>query len=312
MMIRARELGFARDLVNRLDDYQSCKHILPGINKCTRRDVLVAQIIDSTRRIRYVSEIRKRPISPRRGDPNDELFDPLKAALLFQEREEIDEAFWMVFLFVHFGKHHMYGWRYARRVYGRLGSTDRWDWRTVSSDPQAFSSWLHSRIHDVKGRSKPGGFGNHRKYQSLSACSSSGTGKAFETYVQWVDPTRGHLGLIDEALRQADSDPRKAFDILYRSMQSVASFGRLARFDYLTMLGKLGLSPIEPRHPYLHGSSGPLAGARLLFGTNKETTSLDQLAGDLATHLNIEMQAMEDALCNWQKSPENFIRFRGK
>ena len=51
---------------------------------------------------------------------------------------------------------------------------------------------------------------------------------------------------MKNACEQAKGDPRKAFDILYHSMGAVASFGRTARFDYLTMIGKLGLAPIEP------------------------------------------------------------------
>ena len=44
------------------------------------------------------------------------------------------------------------------------------------------------------------------------------------------------------------------------------SFGRMAKFDYLTMIGKLELAHIEPGSTYLEGATGPLAGARLLFG----------------------------------------------
>ena len=58
----------------------------------------------------------------------------------------------------------------------------------------------------------------------------------------------------------------QVFDYLYRSMDAVASFGRMAKFDYLTMVAKLGLAPIEPGSTYMPGATGPLSGARLLFG----------------------------------------------
>jgi hypothetical protein len=48
--------------------------------------------------------------------------------------------------------------------------------------------------------------------------------------------------LVQTALHQNSSDPRKAFDFLFHSMDSVVAFGRTAKFDYLTMLGKLGLA----------------------------------------------------------------------
>jgi hypothetical protein len=48
-------------------------------------------------------------------------------------------------------------------------------------------------------------------------------------------------------------------------MRAVASFGRTARFDYLTMVGKLGLAGIEPGSTYMQGATGPFTGACLLF-----------------------------------------------
>ena len=122
---------------------------------------------------------------------------------------------------------------------------------------------------------------------------------------------------MQEAQKQVGGNPRKTFDYLYRSMDDVVSFGRLARFDYLTMVGKLGLAPIEPGSTYMQGATGPVLGARLLFGGNTKATPnssdldawLVQLEADL--NMNFGMQVLEDALCNWEKSPVNFKPFRG-
>ena len=86
------------------------------------------------------------------------------------------------------------------------------------------------------------------------------------TYVNWVMAHGRHQALFDEAASAARHDPRATFDRLYRSMKAVASFGRVARFDYLTMIGKLGLAAIEPGSTYMTGSTGPLDGARFRFG----------------------------------------------
>jgi hypothetical protein len=94
-------------------------------------------------------------------------------------------------------------------------------------------------------------------------------------------------------------------------MDAVASFGRTARFDYLTMVGKLGLAQIEPGSTYMQGSTGPLQGARLLFGEAASAAALDAWLVELDGVLDVGMQVLEDALCNWQKSPEKFIPFRG-
>ncbi len=311
-MIRPGDRALARCLDDKLDTFHHTTRNLPGIQPPERSEAFLAQVVESVRRVRYVATIKERDISERRAEPNDELFDPLKAAILFQRQGELDEAFWMVFYFVHFGKHRLSGWRYARRVYGCLGDMHhRWDWATTSADPEAFRAWLHIHQQQIKVPGKPGGFGNHRKYQSLDAYSPSGTGAAFDTYVQWVGPPRTHRHLIDQALARAKWNPRGAFRNLYYDMNSVASFGRTARFDYLAMLAKLNLAAIEPDSTYLQSSTGPLEGARQLFGHHHSIAQLDQWLIELETQLGVGMQVLEDALCNWQKSPDAFIPFRG-
>jgi hypothetical protein len=149
----------------------------------------------------------------------------------------------------------------------------------------------------------------------LDAWSSRGTGAAVETYVEWVNPPRAHADLVEAAVDDADGDPRKAFDLLYQSLRSVASFGRLARFDYLSMLGKISLAPIEAGSPYLAGSSGPKAGAQLLIrGDANEPVSVEFLDAELirlGATLGVGMQVLEDALCNWQKSANAYKKFAG-
>ena len=288
---------------------------LPGIRDPEALDVLVAQLVESVRRIVFVQRLVERDISPRRADPSDDIFDPLRAAVFHQRRGDIDEAFWLVFLFVHFGKHRTGGWRYAREIYGRFGASSFWDWPHVSADPEAFRCWLAANVPRLRRQHLPGGFGNHRKYQSLDAHSPTGTGAAVVSYVGWVAPLRTHQELVRNALQATQCHPRRAFDELYRSMVVVAGFGRVARFDYLAMIGKLGLAPIEPYSAYLTGSTGPLAGARLLF-TGDVTSrisarELDASLVDLECALGVGFQVLEDALCNWQKSPYGFMPFRG-
>lgn len=97
-------------------------------------------------------------------------------------------------------------------------------------------------------------------------------------------------------------------------MSEVKSFGRLAKFDYLTMLAKLGLTQIEPGATYMAGATGPVRGARLLFGDSHGQRSgpeLDSYLTALGKKTGLGMQVLEDALCNWQKSPTTFVAFRG-
>ena len=264
--------------------------------------------------MKYVGTVKRRNLSKRRKDPSDEIFDPILAAILHQESGNTDEAFWLVFLFVHFGKHARAGWRYLREVYGQLGQGNFWTWSRIRDDTPDFRAWLNAHISEIKRYGVPGGFGNHRKYQSLDAFSPTGTGAAVQTYVNWIQPPRTHDQFFTKHCEDAEGDPRIAFDSLFHSMNSVTSFGRTARFDYLTMIGKLGLAYIEPGSTYMQGATGPLTGARLLFQGNKEgsarASELDQWLQELEGDLGVGMQVLEDALCNWQKSPCVFRPFR--
>ncbi len=257
-----------RSLAARLDDafraFDKQIHPLPGILERRNRECFVEQVLESVHRVQYVSLICSRTVSNLRADPSSDLFDPLKAAVLRKRQGQIDEAFWFVFLFVHFGKNQRSGWRLVRDVYGCLGGAAPWTWARTSAHPKGFRAWLAAHEQEFTG-----GFGNHRKYESLHALTRNGTGEAVETYVRWVSAPGNHHRLIQQTERQAGGDPRKMFDWLYRSMNSVARFGRTAKFDYLTMIGKLGLARIEPGSTYMDGATGPFAGASLLFGVNR-------------------------------------------
>jgi len=289
------------------------RHPLLGIQAPPNRRAFLEQVVESIRRITYISVIGTRNVSDIRADPSSDLFDPLKAAVLRKRQGQIDEAFWLVFLSVHFGKNRHTGWRLARDIYGRLGGAVTWNWARTSADPKGLRRWLTAHQGTFSTDGVPRHFGNHRKYESLGS-----TGAVVESYVRWVRPGRTHEMLVQEALRQAGRDPRRTFDYLYRSMSAVARFGRTARFDYLTMVGKLRLAPIEPGSTYMQGATGPLNGARLLFGGTitaaLSPSDLDAWLVRLEAELDLGihgMQVLEDSLCNWQKRPDSFQPFRG-
>lgn len=308
-----------RDLARRLEagllSFDHEKRPLPGISNPASLEAFLEQILDSIHRVKYVSVLRDRKLSERNTDPSDEMFDPVKAAILHHRRGNIDEAFWLVFFFAHFGKHAQAGWRYAREIYGRLGDGNCWDWASTSINPTGFRDWLNNHQNELKRDGVPRGFGNHRKYESLDAYLPNGTGATVESYIRWVSPPKNHQDLIDKACQQAGDNPQMAFNHLYVSMRAVARFGRMARFDYLTMVSNLGLAPIEPGSTYMQNSTGPFQGARLLFGGQKTAAlsaiDLDRWLIDLDENLRVGMQVLEDALCNWQKSPEKLVKFRG-
>lgn len=285
----------------------SCRP-LPGVASDAARETLVKQMVASVRRLEYTEALLKRPIDPARADPASDLFDPERAAILHMRAGRTDEATWLVFLAVQFGKHPRYGWRMVRDVYSGLGGTP-WTWDRVSGSPAAFQAWLTSNGNCIGNR-----FGNHRKRESINGDRPNGTGATVESYVAWIGQTRSHPRRFAELVREGGNDPNSIFEHFYQRM-TVARFGRLGKFDFLCLLGRLGLAPIAPDRAYLKGATGPLRGARLLFGGQPEAPLREPLLGDLLVELDgdlrVGMQVMEDSLCNWQKSPTKFIHFKG-
>lgn len=311
-----QDILIAQQLINGFALYEQQVRALVGISDPAYRDTLVKQFVESLRRIRYVTLFTQRQVSTNRADPLSDLFDPERAAVLHLRQGNLDEAFWMIFLSVHFGKPKRSGWRLVRDIYGRLGNGQRWDWAQTSANPNAFRQWLSTNLTTLNGGDGiKRRFGNHRKYETLHPYSAPGTGTVIETYINWVGQFGSHSMLIQDAAANTDGSPRAMFDYLYRSMSAVARFGRTGKFDYLTMVGKLGLAPIEPGSAYLQGATGPYKGAKLLFGNTAtaqlKRPQLDAWLIQLESFLHVGMQPMEDALCNWQKSPGVFVPFRG-
>jgi hypothetical protein len=308
-----------RQLADRLaagfDAYEAAEGPLPGFGP-SRRASLIWQLVDSSRVSMYVEYLRTASLSRQAADASDAWwFNPIKAAIIRHREGEVDEAFWIIFLLTHFGRHRRAGWRYVREVYGALGMGEPWSWQRVSADVTEFRDWLDAHRQNLDDPSRLHGFGNHRKYESLAGWTDTGTGSVVASYVAWVGDPPEHCTRFGAAIAAAGNDPRAAFDILYKSMAAVHRFGRLARFDYLTMIGRIRLADIHAGKAYLEGSTGPLRGARLLFqpagGPILTVAALEVKAASLCAYLGITFDVFEDAVCNWQKSPAEFKRFRG-
>lgn len=279
---------------------------IPGVRSATNRHCFSRQIIDSIRRVRYVTTISDRLVSSSITDPSLTSFNPLKAAIWHRDNGNIDEAFWLVFLATHFGKHKRTGWNLARNVYGKLEGPDRWTWGELVSDPNNFVEWIEENTDTL---AETGKFSNHRKYESIGK-----SGEVVRSYIEWVGENSSHRQKIESLSGENEDTPALLFDTLYHSMHSVLRFGRTAKFDYLCMIGKLRLANVEPGFTYMSGATGPIVGARLLFqNQNLRPRQLETFLGELKDHLNLHfgMQVLEDALCNWQKSPSRYEYFRG-
>lgn len=312
--MRPGDITRSHELDATLIEFSDNTRPLPGINAVRCRQAYIAQLLESIRRVKYVSVIQDRPTDARRADPNSVLFDPLRAALIHYRGGDIDEAHWLVFLFVHFGKHSKDGYRLARDIYGALGGPQNWTWIRIITNPNEFRQWMVENENTLISDGVSRRFGSHRSYESLRIDTKRNLPDIFESYVRWVGPNRGHIKLIQDAQDVVGNTPTDVFDYFFQSM-SVLSFGRLAKFDYLMMLRKLGFAEIDAGSPYLKGATGPIEGAKLMFAGDPESAvgyvELDAWVRELGVELGVGMQEMEDSLCNWQKSPNRFAPFRG-
>jgi hypothetical protein len=169
-------------------------------------------------------------------------------------------------------------------------------------------AWVVAHEAHLWPPGSPRPFGAHRQHERIAS-----SGRTIKSYAHWVGD-HGHEAKFDAAA-EISTDRRERFDVLYNEMRGIYRYGRLAKFDYLAMLGKLDLAAVEPGSAYLGGATGPVSGARLLFagdkGADLSPDYLDTQLVELDARLGVGMQVLEDALCNWQKSPANFRPFRG-
>ncbi len=302
----------AKRLSEALAEYSESRRPLLGLYDSETLDCLVKQIIDSIRRVDYVKRLTTVSFDKAVADPSSPRFDPLKAATLRLREGQLDDAVWLVFLAVHFGKHAVDGWRLVREVYGRQGEGRFWDWKSVSADTEGFLKWIGANQSSLR-RFR---FSNHRKYESLNAASGSGTGRVCLSFIEWIKRGGGLQSIVRAIHRSSGQDPRIVFDVLYAQMVQVKRFGRLAKFDFLTLLGKLGIAPILPGSAYIwDNATGPYRGLQLLvYGVRSQRLTraeADAVAVELSEHLGVGLQEIEDAVCNWQKSPSAYKYFRG-
>lgn len=280
---------------------------LKGLPDDKTIETLAHQFIASLRREDYYRAVQRSAIAANRADPNHASFDAERAVAFHMQQGNVDEAGWLIFLMTHFARRPDTRWRRLQDVYGQLGA-GIWDWPTVSANPAAFNNWLAANWMNVGGN-----FGNHRKYESLRPTAKRPMQRAVADYLAWIGPG-GHAAFFAGAVVAAGNNPHTIFDYLYQRL-AINSFGRLAKFDYLSLIGRYGLAPIEAGSAYIDGATGPGNGARLLIDGSRTSgtrhQAVQQALDVLDVRLQVGMAVMEDALCNWQKSPGKFVHYVG-
>jgi hypothetical protein len=251
-----------------------------------------------------------RAVDSPRCDPYSGIFDPVRGSIYFHRNGHLDEAVWLTFILTHFGKHAVNEWKFAENIYGSFRAGPVWNFENYGADPTVFENMIAANVNNLAFEK----FSNHRKFQSKRPDAIART---FRTYYDWQTELGGFRDRLVATHASVGQEPRATFDALYKSMTGVFGFGggRLGRFDFLTMLGKLQLAPIVPGSVYLDKATGPLAGARFLFFGDREYAiagkALEHRVDKLDDILDVGKQVIEDSLCNWQKSPDVYVYFRG-
>jgi len=209
-----------------------------------------------------------------------------------RESGDTNEAIWRCFLAAHFGRPSARGdhqIQSASRFLCAFCTTPFWTWKRVSKNAEVLREWLFECADDLETLR----YGKHRKYESQKP---ELIWSVIESFVSLANEYRSPMRLITVD----EDEPSDDFHVLYRRLRPLKQFGRTGRFDILVLLLDLDLISAEPRSCYLRGATGPLQGAKLLWG-ERLPKELDELAAELSERLDVSPIVMEDALCNWQK-----------
>lgn len=308
-------LTLFQHLKERLEFFHNEIHPLIGITDAISKECLIDQMIDSIRRIEYVERLlESRAVTC--PDARNKGFNPIVAAIFHQKEGNVDEAMWLVFLLTYFGKSNKSKWELIRNFYSNFGQSSAfWTWDEILNSIEEFSEWALFNQDKMKNI---GSFSNHRRYIGFNPESPTGILVVIKNYIAWIQFFGNHEGLIKAMTLKSTNSSSNLFRSFYKSIPSGLSLARLGKFDFITMLSKVGIVKMEPDSTYLVGSSGPKSGANLLFNgvsdlKNSEIKSLEEKFDLLATNLAIpfSMQVLEDSVCNWQKSPFRYQYFKG-
>lgn len=160
--------------------------------------------------------------------------------------------------------------------------------RVANDDAESMARWIADNAEELHEFAR---FGDHRAYQSHRAGSPTSTGRVVRSLSWWLKASGNEL--------HPDSAD---FDRLYRAMDPVVGFGRTARYDFLRLLGLLGLAPLEPSQCFFAGSSGPQRGARRFFRMADATClELEARSRHVEAMLGLTPMIFEDVLCQASK-----------
>ncbi|MGH2690058.1 MAG: hypothetical protein ACRDKW_14815 [Actinomycetota bacterium] len=271
---------------------------LPGLSESGERERFLAALRTAAA---HREEEQAIAMDPGEEDqlelPFADSWDPRRAIVQWHRAGDVEEATWLTFLTSYFAAADVGDpWRSVRTVYSGFGE-HRIGWRAVYQDAAAALAPCTNRAKEYEGLS----FGNHRKNEPLKADHRYGIEAVVRSYLTLVK--RLGNGSQAQMFTRYNGDPGLKFHKLLVDVTGVLRFGRLGAFDFLTLLGTLGVQPLAPAHLYLEGSTWPLEGAKRLLGApdRAKAPELDSRCSAVARELGVSIAVMEEALCTWHK-----------
>lgn len=208
---------------------------------------------------------------------------------------------WIIFLATYFGKSDTSGWKLFNRA-AFDGNYELISFEKVVKDVNKYFNYLQS--FDFFEGTK---YSNHRKYTKKSLLGEKGVFNSMD--------------YITNNIKDFTQKDRLSFNDAYLRSQKIPSFGRLSAFDFTSSLVKCSLNVEEPKSMYAENSTGPMQALKLILDLTKSiNTSRDariKLSYDLVrffeenSDIFMTGQVLEDAICNWQKKPDEYRYFRG-
>ncbi len=275
----------------------------PGISSADRRQLFADELAASLRHIGAPRAVAREPLPRDWDDLRGLAWEAWRAIVGCSRAGDNEEATWLAVVVTHLARldDTPDPWASVRAVYSGFGE-EPLAWNRVICEPGLIRSTCLKHAEEC-GQLR---FGNHRKFESPRPDHRGGIPAVLESYVEGI--RRLADGSQVELFGTRSGSPTRDFDRLMGELQFIRRFGRTARFDLLTLFGNLGVYELEPGDIYLTGATGPLRGAMAMFGivprTRADLAVLGAGARRLAQELGVPLQAVEDALCNWQKHAE--------
>lgn len=263
-------------------------------------DTLSMQTIDSIRRVKIYETYQFRAdIADAKGLPYSYTSNPFSLAQ--RTSLSIETRVWVIYVATYFGKSDTSKWKLFNNVAFRSDNS-LITFEEIIDNKEGYFDYLRN-MNFFEGSK----YSNHRKYTRKSLDGERGVLTSFEF-------------MLDH-MNQFCLNAFSPFDTIYQQALNIPNFGRMAAFDFTCSLSKCGLNVDQPTSMYHKYSTGPLDAINdilILAGVESPNNNLkvtfgDELLNWFNTNYEIYMlaQVLEDAICNWQKSPTSYFRYFG-